>query len=908
MKHVRKLLSVVLAVLLLASVGTSALAATQSADVSELELENAAISQYIATQGMVLLENNGALPIAKSGAIALFGGGVTGTITGGTGSGAVNVRDYTTVAEGFEAAGYEIVTEDYLAAYGGGASGGMGGQKDDIDVTPYLSAAEKTDTAVYVIARNSGEGQDRTPGKGDYYLSDQEYANLELLAGAFDKVIVVLNTGGIMDTSFFSEIDGLDALLLMSQPGQQAGDALVQVMSGEVTPSGKLTDTWALDYYDYPSSETFAGNDGDIYHEVYTEDIYVGYRYFDTFGLDVAYPFGYGLSYTDFNISVDDVTADAETVTVKATVTNVGDTYSGKEVVEVYFSAPDGELEIPYQELAAFGKTDELAPGESQTLTISYDTASMSSYSMDRAAYILQPGTYVIRVGNSSRNTVPAAVLTLDDTVVTEQLSNQMVQDQDIDTLKKPANASAEPDSAPITIALNAADFVTVNNASPYDDEAVVSYVTADSDYELVDQEANPRNTKASTEAYESRVVSGYPETIEIVEKIESVQLADVATGKITMEEFVGNLTAEELSWFGAGTGMAFGSGEPEEGTLSYAIEGASGTTSNNAISTHGIPDIVLNDGPAGIHITQSYEKDGETWYQWCTAFPIGTLIAQSWDPEIMYMFGDALGAEMEELGVTLVLGPGMNIHRNPLCGRNFEYFSEDPLITGLTAGYETLGVQSHDGIGVTLKHYTANNQETNRNSENNSITERALREIYLKGYEIAIKMAQPMALMTCYNVNNSMPSADDYDLCTDIPRGEWGYQGLIMTDWGGGQSTPANAMHAGNDLLMPGGSSSQILAAVENGSLPLGDLQKAAAHVLNIIMQSSQFEDMTGIKVGSYSAKFDLTCPVSLEKGDIGTGATAEPASGEASSEASGEPSGDASAAPSGEASGSVG
>ena len=905
MKAFMRLASILLAVLVALSACTSALAASTSPDVSAREEENAAISQYIATQGMVLLENNGALPIAKSGPIALFGGGAVKTVKGGTGSGDVYQRDYTTVAEGFAAAGYDVVTEAYLAAYEAaydeaqnGASGGMFGgdvQPDDIDVTPYLGAADETDTAIYVIARNSGEGADRKADKLDYYLGDQEYANLEALASAFDKVIVVLNVGGVIDTAFYREIDGLDAMLLMSQPGQQAGDALVQILNGDVTPSGKLTDTWALNYEDYPSSETFAGNDGDIYHEVYEEDIYVGYRYFDTFDIPVAYPFGYGLSYTDFAIVVDDVTADTETVTVKATVTNVGDTYSGKEVVQIYFAASMlGELDTPYKELAAYGKTDELAPGESQTLTISYDTASMSSYSMERAAYILQPGWYIIMVGNGSCLDY-AAVINLDETVVTEQLSNQMVQDQEIDTLNEEAydifdkeinNYGDNFANIPV-IELKAADFETANNASPYDDEAIVSYVTPGSSYVPADQEANPRSTKASTEAYESRVVSGYPETLETVDAYDSVKLADVAEGRITMEEFVANLTPEALCDIAEGTGMmGMGSSDPMIGAQSNAVQGAAGDTTPNYFDAYGIPDIVLSDGPAGIRITQSYTENETTYYQWCTAFPIGTLIAQTWDPEVMQLFGEAVGTEMEEYGVTLWLAPGMNIHRNPLCGRNFEYYSEDPLVAGLTAGYVTRGVQSHDGIGVTLKHYCANNQESNRNSENNSVTERALREIYLKGFEIAIKMAQPMALMTCYNVNNSMPAGDDYDLCTDIPRGEWGFQGLIMTDWGGGQSTPANAMHAGNDLIMPGGSNAQLLAAYEGGSLPLGDLQKAAAHVLNIILQSSQFEDFTGIPVGSYTAKFDLTCPVSLTKDDVAGASSVEPASSEASSE----------------------
>ena len=462
-----------------------------------------------------------------------------------------------------------------------------------------------------------------------------------------------------------------------------------------------------------------------------------------------------------------------------------------------------------------------------------------------------------------------------------------MEQDQVIDVLTGDGATPIDGGPAPTkVIALHAADFATANNASPYDDEAIVSYVTPGSGYTPVDQDANPRNTKASTEAYETTVLSGYEETLETVPAYDGVMLADVARGEITMEEFVANLTAAEMSDIVEGTGMmGMGSSEPMIGAQSNAVSGAAGETTPNYFTAHGIPDIVLSDGPAGIRINQSYTADGVTYYQFCTAFPIGTMIAQTWDPEVMRLFGETLGGEMVEYGVTLWLAPGMNIHRNPLCGRNFEYYSEDPLVAGLTAANTTLGVQSHDGIGVTLKHYCANNQESNRNSVNNSVTERALREIYLKGFEIAVKMAQPMAIMTCYNVNNSIPAADDYDLCTDIPRGEWGFAGLIMTDWGGGQSTPVNSMHAGNDLIEPGGSNAQILAAFENGTLCLGDLQKAAAHVLNIVMQSAQFEDLTGIPVGSYSAKFDLHSPVGLVKDAVsGTASTSGEPSGGAS------------------------
>ena len=283
-------------------------------------------------------------------------------------------------------------------------------------------------------------------------------------------------------------------MLLMSQAGMRGGDAVVKVLNGEVTPSGKLTDTWAVNYEDYPSSEGFGSNDGNNTQEEYTDDIYVGYRYFDTFNVTPAYEFGYGMSYTDFAMYVTDVQADADNVTVTVRVTNTGDTYSGKEVVEVYFSAPDGTLEKPYQELAAFGKTDELAPGESQTLTLSYNTTEMSSYSMDQAAYIMEAGDYVVRVGNSSRNTAVAAVVSLDETCTTEQLSNQMLQDEDITVLSNedatPYSYEGEADqiAAAPRFEIAAADVAYADNASEYDDESIVSYVYEGSDYETVDQ------------------------------------------------------------------------------------------------------------------------------------------------------------------------------------------------------------------------------------------------------------------------------------------------------------------------------------------------------------------------------------------------------------------------------------
>ncbi|MFQ6838028.1 MAG: glycoside hydrolase family 3 C-terminal domain-containing protein [Thomasclavelia spiroformis] len=872
-----------------------AFAKTTDGSISAREEKNAELSMNLATQGMVLLENNNnVLPMASSGNVALFGGGAVKTVKGGTGSGDVNQRSVTSVWDGFKNAGYNVTSESWLNEFEayydeetGGSSGGLWGSpkvEDTLISDAQIEEAKQdgTTTAVYVIARNSGEFADRLDAEGDYQLWGNEEENLKKVAANFDNVIVVLNVGGIIDTKFFHEIEGLDSLLLMSQAGMRGGDAVVKVLNGEVTPSGKLTDTWAVNYEDYSSSEGFGANDENVTQEDYTDDIYVGYRYFDTFNVTPAYEFGYGLSYTDFNIDVKDVTVDEENVTVDVRVTNVGEKYAGKEVVEVYFSAPDGALEKPYQELATYGKTDTLAPGESQELTLSYATTEMSSYYEDYASYIMEDGDYVVRVGNSSRNTSVAAVIGLDSNVFTEQLSNQMVQDEEIDTLSNEGatpytyEGEAEEIAKAERFELDANAIETVNNASEYDDESVISYVYEGSDYTVVDQEANPRYTKAPSgnNTTPSQLIEPYEETIQYVEKTkENPTLLDVYQGTVTMEELLASLSVEEMSYIVEGLGWGGGS-EPVVGAQANSVKGAAGETTSRYYETRAIPNTVLADGPAGIRITQSYTENGTTYYQYCTAFPIGTLIAQSWDKDVAKQFGEAIGEEMLEMGVTMWLAPGMNIHRNPLCGRNFEYYSEDPLVAGVTAASTTLGVQSNEGIGVTIKHYAGNNQENNRNAVNNTITERALREIYLKGFEIAVKTANPMAIMTSYNLNNGMPAADDYDLCTDLARGEWGFNGLVMTDWGGGQSTPVNSMHAGNDLIMPGGSSKSIAEAT-GVTLPLGDLQKATRNVLNVIMDSTQFkkigaENGVEVEIGKFTESAGLGLFLDVTKSEV--------------------------------------
>lgn len=822
---------------------TSTMAATTDNSISQREKENAALAREVASEGMVLLKNDeNALPI-KGKNVALFGNSAVRTIRGGTGSGDpfngglsgggdvmvdLSERYNINIYKAFVDKGYNVTSGTFLEEFANGyddAKLAFGSNPMSTFAYPEMEltqsiidqAKEGTDTAIYVIGRNAGEGADRSSTTkktratingeevefevGDYELTETEKANLALVGKNFDKVTVVLNVGGVIDTKFMDEIEGLDALINMSQAGQEAGTAAFDVLTGTVTPSGKLTSTWAQNYSDYPASETFGGNDSEENLELYDEGIYAGYRYFDTFNITPAYEFGYGMSYTDFNIEVDGVEANEDKVTVEATVTNVGDTYSGKEVVEVYYSAPDSDdAEKAYQELAGFAKTDVLGPGESQTLTITYETEDMAYYNTDQAAYVLDAGDYVIRVGNSSRNTKVAGVINLDKAAKTEQLSNQLGDPYQygLSEISKgnttPYNYADEAEEIANVkkILINADNIECVENISEYNDETVYTY-TSDSKY-------------TATQPYEK--------VVQIGDKSDAT-LLDVYNGDVTIEEFVAKMSLEELATLNCGSGWGVANeNTPVVGSSSDTIPGAAGETTVKYFDTHGIPSIVVADGPGGIRIKQEYEATDvttgeiETYYQYCTAWPVSVLRGQTWNTELLEEVGRAFAKELKEMGITVVLGPSLNIHRDPLCGRNFEYYSEDPLVSGMMAGAETRGVQETPGIGACLKHFALNNQEASRNSSNSVASERTMREIYLKGFEIAVKTSRPMTIMTSYNLINGVPAADNYDLCTNVLRGEWDFEGMVMTDWNGGLSTPRISMHAGNDMIMPGGPS----------------------------------------------------------------------------------------------------
>ena len=780
--------------------------------------ETAQVARQVASEGMVLLKNDGTLPF-KGKKLALFGVGAVDTIVCGTGSGYAFSPYKVTVMQGLQDAGIEITSTAWFDKYNKEQKlAAKNGKKLSIidkrwsGITPEavepaitaedLKEASAADTAIYVIRRNTGENFDRKAVKGDYYLSDIEEQNLRAVAGHFAHTIVVLNTC-VIDAVKINEIPGVSALILMGQAGMESGHALADIITGKVNPSGKLTDTWAKRYEDYPASKTFSTNDGITEYEEYAEDIFVGYRWFDSFGLDVEYPFGYGLSYTNFQIVPVSVAADWNQIRVTVKVCNVG-TVPGRVVVQVYASGPVGRLPKPYQELKGYVKTGMIAPGDAAEVTISFATENLSSYDESKAAWIVESGNYLIRVGNHSRNTIVASIIRLDGEAITRQVSNQIVPEKPLEVVPAP-DYTFETTDAPVVM-LSAADCVTVDNVSRIPKETV-TYISEGANYAIPERKY--------------RYPFHLEERLQTVRSCANATLPDVKAGKVSMEEFVASLDTETLLRIVTGIGKETKHPVPSRvGNKKYSNTvalAASGKTTAQYTKTLGIPAMALCDGPAGLHLMGSN----------CTAYPVGMVLAQAWDVDMAARVGDVYGKELEEYNVHIALGPGMNIHRDPLCGRNFEYYSEDPLLTGKIAAGFTNGMQrNHPGYGVALKHFACNNQETDRITSDSRVSERALREIYLKGFEICVREAQPLTIMSSYNCLNGIHTSSRYDLLTDVLRGEWGFEGFVMTDWDSQSEKPYD-FHAGNDIIM-GGYSTDVLAAAIAGAAPVFDADGA--------------------------------------------------------------------------------
>ncbi|MBQ7858970.1 MAG: glycoside hydrolase family 3 C-terminal domain-containing protein [Faecalibacterium sp.] len=808
--------------------------ASWSDAVTPREKENLQVAYQAACEGIVLLKNDGALPFAV-GNVALYGPGVSMTIKGGTGSGEVNERHSVTILEGMQNRGFAVTSKGWLNRFEEHYNQQLALYKeerkkrinifklndlmsmmfdnfrfpDGPDVTDEDVAASETDACIYVLARQAGEGGDRKAEAGDYLLTEAEEKTIRYLARKYEKFVLAINSGSAVDTKALADIPGINAILYICQLGTEGGHAFADVISGRVTPSGKLSSTWAKQYADLPFAMEYGALNGDLQNEYYKEGIYVGYRYYDSFGVEPAYPFGFGLSYTDFAVAGGEATAEGTKITLKCTVTNTGSVYSGKEVAQLYVSSPNGALHKEYQALAAFAKTGLLAPGQSEQLTLSFDLADLASYREADGCYVLEKGDYLLRLGNSSRNTAVAAVVELTGEAVVSQHEHIC------------------PVQAP----------VQELQSTPYNFEA------AEVQRIIVDSSA----VKTVCYTYET------PEIC-----------ADAR-----VQAFVNGLSGQEMADIVVGSGM-FG------GAPRFNLPGSVGNTTSK-FWDKGLVNVTMCDGPAGLRIQKrsTVDKKGKVKpvdavlsiydafpgfvkkmmngdpekhpviYQYTTAFPVSHALAQSWNTQLMQQVGSAIYKEMKEYGCTFWLAPAINIHRNPLCGRNFEYYSEDPFLTGAMAAGVTCGVQQEEGYYVTVKHFACNNQEDNRNFVSSNLSERALREIYLRGFERCVRQGRAKAIMTSYNKVNGVYSPNSYDLCTKVLRNEWGFDGVVMTDWfstNKGQADNALAMKAGNDLIMPGtgANKKEILAGLKDGRVTKQDLRRCCANVVNAIFNSA--------------------------------------------------------------------
>ncbi|MFB9324555.1 glycoside hydrolase family 3 C-terminal domain-containing protein [Paenibacillus aurantiacus] len=787
----------------------------------------AEFSRKAAAEGAVLLRNEGhVLPLREGDRVAVFGRTQFNYYRSGTGSGgSVHVAYTTNLMDGLRAKQGIAVNEQLAAVYeqwlahnpfdnGGGGWAAEPWHQKEMPLTDELvaSARGQSDKAIIVIGRTAGEDQDNANTPGSYQLTPEERAVLKRVAAHFDQTIVVLNVANIIDMSWLLEEGcAVPGVIYAWQGGMEGGNAIADVLVGEATPSGKLTDTIAYSIGDYPSTANYGSDDKNLYQE----DIYVGYRYFETFRPDrVQYAFGFGLSYTEFKLDPSEAKPimhdNQACLEIAVRVTNIGNVYSGKEVVQAYVEAPQGKLGKPARSLVAFAKTDELQPGESQQLVLRIPVASLASYDDEgttghRSAYVLEPGTYHLYVGNSVKQVVPVAVeaqagYTVESLRVIEQLEEAMAPTASFTRMKPGA-------------------------------------IKPDGSYELVYAEV-PRRTIAMDE----RIAKNLPPSLEQTADL-GYTLQDVAGGKIGLEAFVAQLNDEDLAALVRGEGM--GSPLVTPGTAS-AFGGVS-----ERLLRFGIPTACTADGPSGIRMDGGHRA---------TQVPIGTLLAATWNTALVEELYVMEGMELLRNEIDTLLGPGMNIRRSPLNGRNFEYFSEDPLVTGAFAAACVRGIMK-GGSNATLKHFACNNQEKHRHQVDAVVSERAVREIYLKGFEIAVKQGGANCIMTAYNPINGHWSASNYDLNTTILRKEWGFSGVVMTDWWarmndpvtGGPSDIKNTgamVRAQNDLYMvvPNyGAEVNVmddntLQSLADGSLTRGELQRSAMNICRFILGAPVF------------------------------------------------------------------
>lgn len=764
------------------------------------------------SEGIVMLKNdNNALPLDTDKEVAVFGRIQFHYYKSGTGSGGmVNVTKVVNILDGLIDNGIKV-NEKLLGTYrkwdkenpfdlGEGWGGEPWSQKEmPLDEGLVKETAKSCETAIVIIGRTAGEEQDNRLEAGSYLLSDDEIAMLTVVRKHFKKVVLLLNVGNIIDMTDINRI-APDSVLYVWQGGMTGGKGTADVLTGKVSPSGKLPDTIASKASDYPSDANFGREKS---RDIYAEDIYVGYRYFETFAKEkVLYPFGFGLSYTEFEIKTEKAEITEGAVKLSVLVKNIG-SYKGKEVIEVYCEAPQGRLGKAARVLCGFEKTRELVPQEEQVVEIAVDIAKLASYddsgvTGNKSCYVLEAGEYKFYVGSDVRSAEYACSFEQGEDLVTERLTQSLAPVESFERIKPVCEGGA---------------FSIGREAVPVSE---------------VDESARRLEKLPKEIAYTGD---------------KGIKLWDVKNGKNTMDEFIAQLSDYDLSCIIRGEGM--GSPRVTAGTAS-----AFGGVSEN-LNGFGIPAGCCSDGPSGMRLdcgTKAF------------SLPNGTMIASSFNKELTSELFAFMGLEMAANKVDCLLGPGMNIHRHPLNGRNFEYFSEDPFLTGKMAAAELKGMAGA-GVTGTIKHFCANNRETNRHFIDSVVSERAIREIYLKGFEIAVKEGGASSVMTTYGRVNGLWTAGNFDLNTVILREEWGFKGFTMTDWWANinvrgkepDKTDLAAMaRAQNDVYMvcPDGEKNDdnTLVALENGGIERCELQRNAANICGFLLNTNALKRAEGI------------------------------------------------------------
>ena len=751
-------------------------------------------------EGTVLLKNDGVLPLSKTGSTAFFGRVQRDYFYVGYGSGGDVNPDYlVSPMDALEARGdiaydkaladrYRLWCQANVPPVMDWAQWPTCHPEMPLSEEAVRAAAQRNDAAVVILGRAMGEAMDNRPEPGGYYLTEAEKALLAQVTAAFRKVCVVVDAGNIMDLSWVEEYP-IGALVYAFQGGMESGNALIDVLYGDAQPGGRLTDTVPRHYEDAPSYGHFGGRD---FNE-YREDIYVGYRYYETFAQDkVLYPFGFGLSYTTFRVeSAAEVWQTNWDLRIQ--VTNTG-SRPGRQVVQVYVEAPQGKLGKAARVLADYWKTPELAPGQSAAVSLWIDLESLASFDDSGVtghpyAYVLEAGTYRLYVGTDVRSASLAGRLFLEEQTLTAQLESQCSPTQDFPRLHpKEEGGRLIPGFEPV-----------------------------------------PR----AESRRKDQVLEHLPETIPFTGDL-GISFRDVCKGTHGMEDFIAQLTPEELN------ALCKGEGQMDSPLGTKGNAGMLGGTTQS-LRDKGVPTLTTTDGPSGIRVCC-----------YTALLPCGTALASSWDVEAVEALGHLFGQEMVRKGSDILLGPGLNIHRDPLCGRNFEYYSEDPLLSGTVAAAMVRGIQSVPGRSACVKHFACNNQEENRNRNDSRLSQRALREIYLRGFEICLRDAAPLCLMTSYNQINGIWGHYQYELVTGILRREWGYDGLVMTDWWMQPSTDpdfpalwndAYRLRAQVDVLMPGSNAfgdptmdpSALESLKKETGLTLGEMQRSAKNVLKL-------------------------------------------------------------------------